>query len=62
VKPVLNYLSAARVELSKVVWPNRRQTIHLTLVVIAFSVLLAAVLGIMDYIFTTVLQKLIVKG
>jgi len=60
-KPIINYLQAARVELSKVVWPNRRQTIRLTLVVIGFSLAMAAVLGALDYVFSELIKKLIIK-
>ena len=58
----MEYLSASRAELAKVSWPNRRQTIRLTLLVIAFSLVMAAVLGLMDFIFSNLVQKIIVKG
>lgn len=62
IKPLVQYLSAARAELTKVVWPTRRQGVRLTLLVIAFSLFFAAVLGALDYVFSTALQKLILKG
>ena len=58
----MEYLSASRAELAKVSWPNRRQTIRLTLLVIAFSLVMAAVLGLMDFLFSNLVQKIIVKG
>ena len=60
-KPLMEYLSAARSELTKVVWPNRRQGIRLTLLVIGFSLFFAALLGALDLGFSTLLQKLILK-
>ena len=43
----------------KVVWPSRKQTIRYTMMVIGVSVAMAAFLGTVDYIFTTILDKVI---
>ena len=61
-KPLVEYFTAARIELAKVTWPNRRQTVRLTTLVIAFSLIFAAVLGGLDLVFSTLVQKIIVKG
>ncbi len=61
-KPIINYLQASRAELTKVSWPNRLQTARLTGLVILFSLAFAAVLGGIDSIFATLLQKVILKG
>jgi len=61
-KPLFDYLAASRAELAKVTWPNRRQTTRLTFLVIAFSLIFAVLLGALDYGFSALLQKLIVKG
>lgn len=61
-KPLLNYFAASRAELAKVVWPNRRQTMRLTALVIGFSLVFALILGGLDWVFSTLLQKLILKG
>lgn len=61
-KPLIEYFAASRAELSKVTWPNRRQTVRLTLLVILFSLVMAAILGSLDFIFSTLVQKIIVKG
>ncbi len=58
-RPLFEYLSASRAELAKVAWPNRRQTVRLTFVVIIFSLILAVIIGALDYLFTLGLQKLI---
>ena len=60
--PLFDYLSASRSELGKVTWPNRRQTVKLTFAVIIFSVAFAALLGTLDFVFASLLQKLILKG
>lgn len=61
-KPLFDYFTASRTELAKVSWPNRRQTMRLTIVVIIFSLVFAAILGALDYVFSTLLQKIIIKG
>lgn len=58
----MEYFAASRAELFKVSWPSRRQTIRLTLMVIGFSVVMALVLGFMDFLFSNLVQKIIVKG
>jgi preprotein translocase SecE subunit len=58
-KPLFDYLAASRAELAKVSWPNRRQTARLTMVVIVFSLVFAAVLGTLDFGFSDLLQKLL---
>ena len=61
-KPLFEYFGAARTELAKVTWPTRRQTARLTALVIAFSVVFALILGGLDLAFSTLVQKIIVKG
>ena len=39
-------------ELKKVTWPSRQETIRLTLLVIAVSVAIGVVLGVLDLLFT----------
>jgi len=46
-------------ELAKVAWPTRRQTIRLSFVVIIFSLVVAIIIGALDYLFSLGLQKLI---
>ncbi len=61
-KPLFDYFSASRAELAKVAWPNRRATMRLTLMVIVFSIGFALALGAIDWVFSTLIQKLILKG
>jgi len=61
-KPLFEYFAASRVELTKVSWPNRRATVRLTILVIIFSLAFAAFMGALDLLFTTLVQKVIVKG
>lgn len=46
---LIQYLREVKTELIKVVWPSRKDTIKMTLIVIVFSALVAAFLGSVDY-------------
>lgn len=48
----LDFLKEVRVELSKVVWPTRDQTIRLTFIVIFVTVMVAFFVGGLDFILT----------
>ncbi len=48
-----------RTELKRVSWPTREETAKLTGVVIFISVLIAAFLGLLDFVFVTLLNKLL---
>jgi preprotein translocase SecE subunit len=58
----MEYFTASRAELAKVTWPNRSQTIRLTLLVVLFSLVMAGILGALDVAFSAMVQKIIVKG
>ena len=53
------FLKEARVEIKKVIWPGRQDTIRYTLAVILISLGVAAFLGGLDFIFTYILNKFI---
>ncbi len=59
---LIDYIKESRAELMRVAWPNRSQAIKLTLTVIVFTLAFSAVIGALDYVFSQVLQKLILKG
>jgi len=46
---LFNYIKNSRRELKKVVWPTRKQATNHTLLVIAFSLVVAIFLGLIDY-------------
>jgi len=54
-----NYIKNSIIELKKVSWPTKQQAIRHTLLVIAISLVVAAFLGIVDFILTKVLQLVI---
>jgi len=51
---VLDFLNEVKVELTKVVWPTRDQTIRLTFIVILITVMVAFFVGGIDYILTNI--------
>ena len=56
---VSKYISEVKLELSKVVWPKRNEVIRLTLIVISISFVVGAYLGGIDYLFTKLLEGLV---
>ena len=45
------YFKETWYELKKVSWPTRREAVNLTLMVVAVTLFLAIVLGLMDWVF-----------
>lgn len=60
-KPVLNYFSEVRLELSKVTWPKKDDVIKLTLIVFIISAIVAAYVGALDLGFTKLLGFILSK-
>jgi len=56
---ITEYFQETKTELKHVIWPSRNQTFYYTLIVIILSVVIAYYLGIFDFIFSQVLQKVI---
>jgi preprotein translocase subunit SecE len=56
---VITFLKEVKLELKKVNWPTRKETVKYTLIVIGVSAAVAAFLGGLDFIFTTLLNRFI---
>lgn len=56
-----DYFKTSWVELKKVVWPTREQTIRYSLIVIGLSIATAVFFGILDYAFNLGLEKFIIR-
>lgn len=54
---VVTFFKESRVELKKVRWPTREDTVRYTLAVIAVSAALAAYLGAIDYLLQFILNR-----
>lgn len=53
------FLKEVRLEMKKVNWPSREETLRYTLIVIGISIAVAAFLGGFDKLFQFLLQKFI---
>ena len=49
---LVRYFKETRAELRKVHWPTRREALNLTTIVLAATVAMAILLGLLDYFFT----------
>ena len=49
---IKNYFKEVRVEMAKVKWPTKSDTVNYTIVVIGVSLVVAAFLGALDYVFS----------
>lgn len=58
---IKTYFKEVRVEMAKVKWPTRQETINYTIVVVGVSLAVAAFLGALDFIFTYLLNLFILK-
>jgi len=56
---IIRYLKETRAELRKVTWPSREEAIRLTLVVITTILVMAIVLGLLDYIYSKIIDLII---
>ncbi len=55
------YFKDTVTELRLVRWPTRRETVNLTVIVIAISVLVGAYVGGLDFLFTNILKFISLK-
>jgi len=53
------YIKDSRSELKKVTWPTRKDTVNHTILVVVFSLAVAAFLGIADYLLTEIFENLV---
>jgi preprotein translocase subunit SecE len=60
-KSVVTFFSEVRSELSKVTWPKREEVVRLTLIVFLVSGIVGIYVGILDYLFTSILTKVLTK-
>ena len=58
-KSVVTFFSEVKSELSKVTWPKKNEVIRLTSIVVLVSVIVGFYVGGLDYLFTTVLTKIL---
>ncbi|MFC1663597.1 preprotein translocase subunit SecE [Patescibacteria group bacterium] len=56
---IITFLKEVRIEMKKVNWPTKQETLRYTLIVVGISVAVAAFLGTLDFIFTILLNKFV---
>ena len=56
-----NYFKESVVELKKVTWPSKKDTYRYSTLVIGLSLLVAILLGALDYVFNLGLETLLTK-
>ena len=61
IKKIIRFLSDVKMELGKVTWPSRQQTIRDSIIVIAISLATAAFLGGVDYLFSLLVKEFVNK-
>lgn len=58
-RKIITFLKEVRVEMKKINWPTKQETLRYTIIVIGISTAVAIFLGSLDFIFTTFLSKFI---
>jgi len=56
---IITFLKEVKMEIKKVNWPTREQTIRYTLIVLGISAAVAVFLGSLDFLFTYLLDTFI---
>ncbi len=56
---IREFFQESRQEFKRVNWPTREETIRYTLFVVVFSLAVAIFLGVLDYAFVQILEKII---
>ena len=55
----ITFLKETREELKKVVWPGREQVIQSTIIVILASLIVGLFLGVLDFVFTKLIEIIV---
>lgn len=56
---IISFLKEVKLEMRKVNWPTKDQTVKYTLIVVGMSTAVAAFLGGLDYVFSSILKELL---
>jgi preprotein translocase subunit SecE len=57
---IVGYFKETRAELRKVTWPTREETRTLTTIIVIVTIAMAIFLGLLDYLFQTVVAGIII--
>ena len=61
IEKVKHFLKEVFVELKRVSWLSRKEALRYTMIVLAITIIVATFLGSLDYFFTELLKRLVVK-
>lgn len=56
---IVRYFKEVRAEIRKVVWPSRKTTMNLTLIVLGVTAVMSATLGLIDWLFAQLFTLII---
>ena len=56
---IITFFKEVKLEVKKVNWPTRHQTVRYTLIVLGISLVVAVFLGGLDFLFTMLLERFI---
>ena len=59
INKLVQYIKDSKNEIKKVTWPTKKEIKQHTILVITISLAVAAFLGLVDYILTQVIEKII---
>ena len=62
IQSLKNYLVETKIELRKVSWPTQRETVRYVIMVIVFSLIVAAILGLFDFFFLELVGKFLLDA
>jgi preprotein translocase subunit SecE len=57
----IGYIKESRLELSRIVWPTRKETLRFTVIVIIASVIIGTYVAGIDFILTTLADNFLYK-
>jgi preprotein translocase SecE subunit len=61
-KSRLSFLPESIAELRKAHWSTRQELLRLSIMVLVLCILIGAILGILDYGFTELFRRLVIRG
>ena len=57
---IVSFLKEVKLEIKKINWPTKKETIKYTLIVLGVCIVVATFLGGLDYLFSIILNKFII--
>lgn len=58
---IITYLQEVNAETKNIKWPTKKVTTYFTVGVIMISLLFAAYIGLLDFVFTEIVNRVIIK-